>query len=743
MRVCLTIADASLHRALAQELRGYDDCEITDATQARIVVLDGDHPELAEQLRTLAARRPPPRILLLANERQLDAPPPEVDEVARKPLNPGELRGRLRLMTRRGRRTGSKFELLLATAVESAGDIIEITNPDPRFEYVNPAFTRILGWQPEDILGKTPAAVMRSDMHEPGYFKSIDETLSSGRPWQGLLISRTRDNRLVYLESTIAPVTDDEGNVTHHVAVKRDITGRIAADNELRRQSEELEQARDAALEASRSKSQFLANMSHELRTPLNAIIGYSEMLIEDARASADDELAEDLDRINKSGQHLLSLINDVLDISKIEAGAMELYLEDFAIATAIGAVTATVAPLMKSHDNDLVIEIDPSLSTIRADLTKVRQTLLNLLSNASKFTDHGKIVLRATPVTHEGRACVQFDVVDTGIGIEPEAIGRLFRPFSQADASTTRKFGGTGLGLAISQRFCEMMGGGITVSSVPGEGSTFSVRLPLRVDEAPTAPVRPRASGPDRQLHVVVIDDDADIRDLLERSLARHSIAVRTAAGGREGLAQIRAEHPDAIVLDVMMPELNGWGVLTELKADPATADIPVIMLTSLGQSDIGFALGAVDFLVKPVPAERLASVLRRHARPEAARVLVVDDDEAGRMHVRRKLESAGHTVYEAADGQQGIEAMLATSPDLVLLDLMMPVLDGFAVLQRMRGTPQLEDIPVVVVTAKDLSAAERTMLAGARAVIERSGHPREELARSVSGRVAQLLGV
>jgi CheY-like chemotaxis protein len=191
------------------------------------------------------------------------------------------------------------------------------------------------------------------------------------------------------------------------------------------------------------------------------------------------------------------------------------------------------------------------------------------------------------------------------------------------------------------------------------------------------------------------------------------------------------------------MMPELNGWGVLTELKADPSTADIPVVMLTSVGKSDVGFALGAVDFLVKPVPADRLAAVLRRHCRPESARVLVVDDDDAGRAHVRRKLETAGHTVVEAADGQQGLEAMLATTPDLVLLDLMMPVLDGFAVLQRMRHTPALEDVPVVVVTAKDLSAAERTMLTGARAVLERGAHPRDELVDVVSDRVADLLGV
>ena len=639
----------------------------------------------------------------------------------------------------------TRREALMTAAIEAAGDIIEITTPDARYEYVNPAFERVLGFSLEEVVGRTPGEVIRSDMHDAAYFRKIDETLSAGKAWRGLLISKARNGKLVYLESTVTPMKDAAGSITHHIAVKRDITARIQAEAELRRKKEELEQARDAALEASRAKSQFLANMSHELRTPLNAIIGYSEMLIEDADPTQQAMLVDDLGKIRKAGEHLLTLINDVLDISKIEAGAMKLHLEEFDLETAVNGVVATMQPLAAERGNKLVVRYGDGLGTMRADLTKVRQTLLNLLGNAAKFTERGSITLRVSKSMDAEVPFFEFEIRDTGIGIEAEQLRRLFRPFVQADASTSRRFGGTGLGLAISQRFCEMMGGRIEVESVPGHGSVFTIKLPRVVDKRRTGEtVRIAEPSPvqARGRLVLVIDDDPSVRDLLGRKLSSHGFRVESADDGATGLARARELEPAAIVLDVMMPELDGWAVLTELKGDPRTAEIPVVLLTILQKSEVGFALGAVDYLVKPVQMDRLVGVLRRHCRTDSARVLVIDDDVASRDRMRRGLVAAGHVVAEAADGRAGIEAMEKDPPDLVVLDLMMPILDGFAVVDHMRTSEKLQRVLIVVVTAKDLSSEDRAMLRGARAIFERADYDRQELLDAVVERVAELAG-
>lgn len=716
---------------------------VTSSALAQVAIVAGSGPDLAERVRQAHTHELRP--VLLVVDDIAAAVPDGVTDLAIAPLREGELAARLAVIEHRLSHGTAKRLELLAWAVESAGDIIEITSPEPRFEYVNPAFTRTLGFAADDVVGKSPAEVIRSEIHQEGYFEGIDETLSSGRSWKGLLISRALDDRLVYLESTIAPVMDADGTCTHHVAVKRDITARLQADNELRRKSAELEQARDAALEASRSKSQFLANMSHELRTPLNAIIGYSEMLAEDAEDAGEDALLQDLGRIKSSGEHLLELINDVLDLSKIEAGAMRLHLESFDLRTAIHNVVATVQPLMKTQGNTLALEIPDGIGIMRADLTKVRQTLLNLLSNAAKFTHDATVTLRVIDDTdQQGTRCIRFEIQDEGIGIDTETQQRLFRAFVQADASTTRKYGGTGLGLAISQRFCAMMGGQIVVASTPGVGSTFTVTLPRVVPEPETTPAQGTpALRRRREGHrVLVVDDDPAMRDLLERALSRHGFSVETATDGRSGLEHVRKDPPAAVVLDVMMPELDGWGMLTELKGDPATADIPVVMLTILEKSDVGFALGAVDFLIKPVQTQRLAAVLHRHCRSDCARVLVIEDDGASRERMRRTLTGAGHVVREAANGREGIEALDSDPPDLVLLDLMMPEVDGFAVLEHMRATDSLVNVPVVVITAKDLTPSERAMLSSAQTIVERNAYAGDELLDDVALQVASLVG-
>ncbi len=744
MRVQLVVAREALQRRLVEELRGEGATLVDEGEAFDALVIDETHPEARDRVEQVRAARSHPFIVLLGTLDRVRDPWNGVSAVVLDPPRPGELGARIAMLMSRGGAGNSRREALLAAAVEVAGDIIEIATPDTLYEYVNPAFTQVMGFELEEVVGKTPAQVIRSDMHDAAYFKKIDETLKAGKRWDGLLISRARDDRMVYLECIIAPMRNAYGEITHHMAVKRDITARIQAETELRRKQEELEQARDAALEASRAKSQFLANMSHELRTPLNAIIGYSEMLMEDAEDDGDQGIVDDLGKIHKSGQHLRSLIDDVLDISKIEAGAMKLHIEAFDLETAINGVVATIEPLCLEQGNRLRVQFGDDLGFMRADVTKVRQTLMNLLGNAAKFTEDGEIELRVSKTTEGGEPFYAFEIRDSGIGIDAEQLRRLFRPFVQADGSTSRKYGGTGLGLAISLRFCEMMGGRIDVTSEMGKGSVFRVLLPRMVQPPPSSSqeipaVRPRPERAERL--VLVIDDDPSIRELLTRKLAKQGFRVEVANDGAHGLVRARELQPAAIVLDVMMPELDGWAVLTELKGDPATVDIPVVLLTILKRSELGFALGAVDYLIKPVQTDRLVTVLHRHCRTDSAEVLIVDDDANNRELMRRTMESAGYVVFEAPDGERGIAAMLAQPPDLVVLDLMMPVLDGFSVLERMRSEPSLCEVPVVVVTAKDLSSDDRAMLRGARAVFEREVYGPRELADAVAERVCELV--
>ncbi len=489
-------------------------------------------------------------------------------------------------------------------------------------------------------------------------------------------------------------------------------------------------EARQAAEAASRAKDTFLANMSHELRTPLNAIIGYSEMLIEDAADLDPAEAIPDLQRIHSAGKHLMELIGGILDLSKIEAGRMDLYLETFEVSELIDDVVNTIRPMMEKQSNVLSVRCGENLGTMHADLTKVRQCLFNLLGNASKFTNDGTITLEVSRETVEKTDWVNLAVSDTGIGMTPQQLEKLFQPFTQADASTTRKFGGTGLGLTITRRFCRMMQGDVTVASEYGKETTFTIRLPAKVSKTAIPETTPETPSPQITANgggvVLVIDDDASVRSLLSRFLGKEGFRVKTANGGEEGLRLARDLRPDAITLDVMMPGMDGWAVLTALKADPELALIPVIMLTIVDDKTLGYTLGASEYLTKPVDRERLCSVLQKYCTSDGSslgRVLVVEDDGPTRELLRRLLERDGWVVGEAENGRVALESILETLPSVILLDLMMPEMDGFEFLHELRKNDSWHAIPVIVITAKDLTANDRIRLNGSVMTILRKG--------------------
>lgn len=515
-------------------------------------------------------------------------------------------------------------------------------------------------------------------------------------------------------------------------------------------QNSELEAARKHADEANKAKSQFLANMSHELRTPLNAIIGYSEMLMEEAEDDGMDELIPDLDKINHAGQHLLTLINAVLDLSKIEAGKMEVYCEDFSIKELANEVGSTIRPVIENNNNKLEINISDDVTDINSDLTKVKQILFNLISNASKFTENGKISLSVNKNHNAGKDWYQFSVKDTGIGMSDEQVSKLFAPFIQADISTTRKYGGTGLGLTICKQFCELLGGNIEVKSEVHVGTEFIVRLPV-IATIPNEPVvsesalaktirfaeshKPEESIKDRRkrlARILVVDDDPAMRNLLRRQLEKEGFEILEAVDGKQGLAMAREYHPEVITLDVMMPGMDGWSVLKAIKSDEELSDIAVIILSIISDKNIGFTLGAAEYLSKPVDWDMLSEAIKKIIRKpkHPARIMVIEDEQPVRELVTRMLKKEAWQVIEAENGQVALDKLKQDTPDLIILDLMMPVMDGFEFIHQIRENEKYNNIPMIILTAADVNPDEKRYLEDrVISVIKKSGVHKDQL--------------
>jgi PAS domain S-box-containing protein len=578
----------------------------------------------------------------------------------------------------------------------------------------------IFGYYASDVIGKNIKILMETHV-------AVEHDLYLERRIHGA-------SSTVVGQSRIVNAVRKDGSVFN-------ITERL----ELERQAEE---AREQAERANEAKSAFLANMSHELRTPMNAIIGYSEMLAEDAEDDGLEDMLGDLNKITNAGKHLLSLINDVLDLSKIEAGKMDLFLEDFAVKDIAKDVASTALSLIEKNANELVLDIDQELDTMHGDVTKVRQIFFNLISNAAKFTKEGKITLSANAASISNKPAIRFAVTDTGIGIPEDKLGHIFSEFSQADESTTRDYGGTGLGLALVKRFCEMMGGSIRVESTIGEGSSFIITLPIRVEkqhqgleeEARISESKSGQSPPDLDAEtgssepaedfsarntVLVIDDEASARELLKKRLETEGCSVLLAKNGAEGLALAAKHMPALITLDVMMPGMDGWTVLRRLKADNNLKDIPVVMISMVGDKAMSYSLGAVESLQKPVDRDKLSGLVKKYASSGQKMALVVEDDPAARETMARTLQGDGWEVDEAENGKIALEKTEQQEFSLILLDLMMPVMDGFEFLERLRSSEYPSaNCPIIIVTAMELNTEDRKRLqTSVSDVIQKSG--------------------
>jgi PAS domain S-box-containing protein len=622
-----------------------------------------------------------------------------------------------------------------AAILETSLDSVIIIDRDSRILEFNPAAERTFGFSKDRALGAFLPDLIVPPRFREAHLQGVARYLETG---QGVMLDRRNVLTAMRSDGSEFPVEVavsciELGGPPLFTATLRDITARIQAEEELKR-------AMASAEAANAAKSSFLASMSHELRTPLNAIIGYSEMVQEEAEDAGAAAIVPDLQKIHTAGKHLLGLINDVLDLSKIEAGKMELYLESFDVATMLDEVATTVRPVVEKNGNTLVVETPRNLDTIQADLTKIRQSLFNLLSNAGKFTKDGVIRLSA----RADQSSIMFEVSDTGIGITPEQKDRIFEPFTQAEAGISRKFGGTGLGLALTRHFAHFMGGDLTVESEFGKGSAFTLRIPRNVHrtQAASPAIRQRDIASPVKGTVLVIDDDPTARDLIKRLLIREGFRAETAASGPEGLELARKLTPNVITLDVMMPRMDGWSVLENLKKDPDLRDIPVVMVTIVDNRNLGFTLGASDYLTKPLERERLSVVLSKYSCDKApCLVMVVDDDEETRRRVRRLIQRDSWNLIEASNGREGLELLKHYTPQLILLDLLMPEMDGFDFSIEVSRHPTWSKIPIVVLTSRDITAEDRFRLNGnVERVIQKGAFNRDELLAEIKRIIASV---
>ena len=573
---------------------------------------------------------------------------------------------------------------------------------------------------------------------EPG-FEVLVRLPRGGTPDEREWTWTRRDGRRLRVLVSFNPLRDPLGTVSGFLGIATDLTERD-------RVRQELTQAKESAERANRAKSEFLANMSHELRTPLNSIIGFSNILTKNKDEHLNAKELTYLARISDNGRHLLGLINTILDLSKIESGKSEIVSEPVALQRLVREVVAQFEAQTQDRELELVCEVPEGLAPVEMDEQKMRQVLINLVGNALKFTEKGSVTVRieADPVNSRPLAV---EVIDTGVGISPERQSAVFEAFQQADNTTARKYGGTGLGLTITRALLEQMGFGVELSSELGRGSTFRICLWNRPQSAAQSEVKVMSAEEARRLRiaeklVLIIVDDADARLLMHRVVQEQGCRVVSAPSGAWGLDLARLNQPDIVLLDAMMPRVDAGEVVRGIRADPAIADTPIVVVTGAPEADRGTLPGVEDYVRKPAEPAELASALQRHLFPKRGKIVVVDDDPFVTEMLSYALKEKGAEVRSAANGQVAFEVMLSYQPDLIILDMMMPVMDGRAFLQKFQEHPRRAVTPILVLTAKMLSAEETTELASLGATVKVKGESLDLLLKEVFARLPERRG-
>lgn len=626
-------------------------------------------------------------------------------------------------------------QVKLQGVFNSVIDGIVIIDAKGTVDAFNPAAESIFGYEEQEVIGENVKVLMPEPYRgeHDGYLHNHATTgenkiIGIGREVTG----RRKDGTLFPMDLAVSPM---------QVSGKPMFVGLVRNISTRKQSEKELKLAKFTAESANRMKSEFLANMSHELRTPLNAIIGYSELLKEEAEDDGNTDIVQDLNRIHTAGNHLLKLINDVLDLAKIEAGRVELVHEQVSVSALLQELDLLIRHQMDKNANRFEVICDEDINNITSDSSRLRQILLNLLSNAAKFTSKGQVTLAVKREQQRGVEYLAFSVSDSGIGMTPEQLDKVFIPFVQADATTTRQFGGTGLGLAICKDLCHIMGGTIDASSEAGKGSTFTVHIPvdssslLTPNSGEKEPLAGNAMAMDISSYssgnhmqegecVLVIDDDYETRNLMIRTLEKDGFGVVAVSNGPEGIALAIKLKPLSIILDIMMPEMDGWEVLRILRASPETANIPIIINTIADEQQRAEEEGVTAYLSKPLKKTELLGLLNELApQQQSADVLVVEDEADIRELLVRQLATIGWSARTCENGLAALHDVKQTMPDIILLDLMMPKMDGFEFLAQLRKLPTGRKVPVVILTAKDISEQEDAFLNGSAQLVIRKG--------------------
>jgi PAS domain S-box-containing protein len=617
------------------------------------------------------------------------------------------------------RESNEKLRLIFESAFDGISIYEEIPSEDKRILLdCNDRYCEMAGRSKGELIAMGDTRLLQHSL-ENAPEEEDRQSVMAEQGFSGVFSWIRPDGKENIIEYSAAPTKVGDRYFT--IGLDRDITER-------RRAQAELRQAKEMAEAATQAKSAFLANMSHELRTPLNAIIGFTRIVRRKADGILPEKQTENLDKVLTSADHLLNLINTVLDIAKIEAGRMDVLAANFRLSTLIDLCANTAQPLLQPN---VILEkhVDESLTYIYSDQDKIRQVVLNLLSNAAKFTHAGKIILAARRDGENLRIAVR----DTGIGIRAAALPHIFKEFQQADNTTTRQYGGTGLGLSISRNLARLLGGDITVESALGKGSEFTLVLPIAyrsrvlspsqdtpaisaTEPAANSKTQPVFAKPNsRKKRILAIDDDPDAVYLLQENINEDEYEVIGAHSGQDGLRLARERHPDVILLDIVMPGADGWQVLHDLKADPITSGVPVVMLTIVDNKALGFQLGATAYLLKPLDAAEVRDTLKHisgSTSPSKKQVLVVDDDPQVADMLRQMLPESDFSLRSALSGKIGLRAIEADQPDVLLLDLIMPHPDGFEIIECLRENPKTRDLPIIVISAKELTPAESARL-------------------------------